>query len=357
MQSALPRAEVTSVTPISYKGNPRIFCIGKMQDNTRAKRVQNRLTRMVFTLNNYTDEEYKWLTEVFPHRSTNPPKWIIVGKETCPDTGTLHLQGACILSTQTAFSTIKTWLGFRRAHLEPMRGKPEQSKTYCSKEDCEAFEFGILPAPGKRTDIHLAVEAIESGSSLAELAQTNGVAVVKFHKGLTQLRSLLTGSRDPNSPPTVYWLYGKTGTGKTKRAWEYGSAYGGPSCIWLSAGGMRWFDGYDGQAVAIFDDFRSKDCNFHFLLRVTDRYPLRVEFKGGYVEWKPDVIIFTTPDDIDTTFATRLEHRPEDIDQFKRRVTRVFKLPEDDEEFAELVGERAALSRVQRDTVADSDDR
>lgn len=47
-----------------------------------------RVRNFVFTLPNYTDEEYNW----FLTRHGNPT-WMIVAKEKCPSTGTPHLQG------------------------------------------------------------------------------------------------------------------------------------------------------------------------------------------------------------------------------------------------------------------------
>lgn len=39
-------------------------------------------------------------------------------------------------------------------------------------------------------------------------------------------------------------------------------------------GGQLWFDGYCGQEVVVFDDFRPWWCRFDYLLRLLDRYPM-----------------------------------------------------------------------------------
>lgn len=230
-----------------------------------------------------------------------------------------------------------------------MRGKPEDSLVYCTKEDLGAFVYGTLPTPGKRTDLIVAVEAIRSGSSLRDLAQedVSAVAVVKFAKGLTILRGLLQQPR--SEAPFVFWLHGETGVGKTRSAFESARALArGDDDIWISSGGLRWFDGYDGQSVAIFDEFRAKHVtSFAFLLRLLDRYPMSVEFKGGFVNWVPRYILITSSKDVDTCFATRKEHVPEDIAQLARRISRVYHLEHslDDTERAALTGEILALVR------------
>jgi len=288
-----------------------------------ARRSQGqRLRRFVFTLNNYTDDEVNWLKNTFPE-SPQKPTWMIFGKETGEE-GTPHLQGAVCLGRQVSFSTVKTWPGFRRAHIDSMRGSVDDSVRYCSKQDLNPFEVGTRPSPGKRSDLDAVALAIQEGSSMSKIAEDYAVAFIKYHRGLTALRNARIPQRDPRRGPTCYWLHGPTGIGKTKCAWEFAVAYGGPESVWISSGGTKWFDGYDAQDIAIFDDIRGKDIKFNFLLRLTDRYPLRCEIKGGYVEWIPKVIIFTCPYSIADCFSTRATHKPEDIRQLERRIERSF---------------------------------
>lgn len=68
-----------------------------------------RYTRFVFTLNNWTQVEYDYLTTEF----TTFAKWMMIGREKCPKTGTPHLQGAVVLKKQTARSTIAKMTGFK----------------------------------------------------------------------------------------------------------------------------------------------------------------------------------------------------------------------------------------------------
>lgn len=286
-----------------------------------------RLSRFVFTVNNWTQPEYDHITTIF----APSVKWIIVAKETGSN-GTPHLQGACILGTQCTLSKLKTLTGFKRAHIECMRGTPEESRMYCTKEDKAAFQMGTMPAPGKRTDISQAVSRIQGGESLKDLSadEAGGIAIVKFHKGLTILRSL---TRPPRTgAPGVFWFYGPTGVGKTRVAYKCARALcqlrGMPKTdVWISSGGLRWFDGYDGHTCAIFDDFRAKHVSsFAFLLRLLDRYPVSCEFKGGFVSWTPSFIFITCPEPPEVLFSTRKEHVPEDIAQLNRRISKQFEI-------------------------------
>lgn len=269
--------------------------------------------RWVFTLNNYTTREYNWI-------KAQPCKWMIVAKE-CGENGTLHLQGAVVCNNPKTLSAMKKFLG-GRCHYEIMRGTPADSRKYCSKQDPNPFEKGDIPRPGKRNDLIAACQELKEGKSIIELAQeeTHGPVIVKYYKGLQQYKSLIQAN-ETREKPTVYWLYGPTGTGKTREAVNLGMK---AESYWMSNGDLKWFDGYEGQKVAIFDDLRHKHCTFDYLLRLLDRYPLKVPFKGGFVQWVPKLIIITAPKSPQDMWNLRTK---EDVAQLTRRITYEVPMP------------------------------
>lgn len=278
---------------------------------TTTKRVTApRLRRFCFTLNNYTDDEYILI-------KTTQCTWMIIGKEVGAE-GTPHLQGAVVLGTQRTLLGIKKLPGFARAHIEPMQGTPEQSKVYCSKEDPNPFEKGEMPKPGKRNDLKEVAAAILEGSSLQDIAATHPDMIVRYSAGLTTLRSYTIKPRRPTNPPTVIWIYGPSGSGKTRASFEACERLFGEGTTWMSNGSLRWFPQYDGQPGVVLDDLRTKHCEFSFLLRLLDRYPLQVEFKGGYSQWVPHLIFITCPYTPREMWSLRTE---EQLVQLERRVT------------------------------------
>lgn len=289
--------------------------------NTKKPARGARLTRAVFTLPNYTSDELNWWKTSFP--TLKAAKWCIVGQETCPNTGTPHLQGAFTLLSQVAFSTLKTWPGLLRAHIERMEGSPADSYAYCTKEDSNAFEWGDHPVSrqGKRSDLLNVVESVKCGRNMRDIADAHGVEVIKYHRGINALRGYLTEDRQRGRLPLILWLFGRTGCGKSLKAFELAESWRSIDDVWCSSGKLQWFPGYDRQRACIFDDFRAKDLvSFNQCLRLTDRYPIFVDIKGGNVSWNAELIIFTSPLSITDTFAVRNEHRPEDINQLLRRV-------------------------------------
>lgn len=281
--------------------------------NSELKRHSRRLSRFVFTLNNY-DEDSEVLIKSFYKKVA--PRWIIYGKEKAPTTGTPHLQGACVIGRQVAFTSILHYLP-EGIHLAEMKGTPHQNFEYCSKEG-DYVEYGTRPQPGKRNDLITMANLINSGHSLSEICEEDTLASVfiRYPRGCRELENIVRKPRDPDaSPPTVCWLYGATGTGKTRAAVEFlHKQYGR---FWMSGLNPQWFDGYEGQKGVILDDIRPETMPFVNLLKLLDRYPLRVPIKGSTVEWIPELIIVTTPDRPNIIY----NQQHDDIRQLDRRIT------------------------------------
>jgi len=108
----------------------------------------------------------------------------------------------------------------------------------------------------------------------------------RYRQGLIDIYNRLL-TRIPKQKPRVIWLAGSYGCGKTRAAWEMR-----PESRWMNIS-LKWFDGYSGQKVAIFDYFRKDECEMNFFIKVIDRYIDRVPVKGGFVHWNPEVIVIT----------------------------------------------------------------
>jgi len=85
---------------------------------------------------------------------------------------------------------------------------------------------------------------------------------------------------------SVFW--GPTGTGKSRRAWELAgiSAYSKDPRT-------KFWCGYQGQRVVVLDEFRGS-IDISHLLRWLDRYPVRVETKGGSQPLMADTFYITS---------------------------------------------------------------
>lgn len=237
----------------------------------------------VWTLNNWTDEEQEALRAI----GTELPetKYIVWGREE-GENGTPHLQGYVSLTKKRGLRFIRNFIS-NRAHFEVMRGTPKEAADYC-KKDGDYDEFGELPiGQGRRSDLEAIANQIKAGATLREIAETNPAAVIQFGTGIIRLKQHCRPERD--GPPEIWVLWGKTGTGKTRRVWEFANV----DELWVHPGD-KWFDGYDGQAAALFDDFDGSWFKISFLLRLLDRYPMQVQVKGAYAWWVPKTIYITS---------------------------------------------------------------
>lgn len=226
--------------------------------------------------------------------------------------GTEHLQGYCSRGGSTSFSTWKASIG-HRAHIEAARGSAEENKAYCTKEDTRVegpWEYGSVPSPGLRSDLTgIIAAARDSTVPLVDVLEANPEAFLRYHKGVLAIRSVCEPRRDFKT--TVYWYYGSTGSGKSRKAHDEA-----PEAYW-KPGGTKWWDGYDGHHDVIIDDYRRDLCPFHELLRLFDRYPMQVEVKGGSRSFVARRIFVTTPQSPEVCWMGRSD---EDIAQLTRRI-------------------------------------
>lgn len=231
----------------------------------------------------------------------------IVGEEVCPTTNKKHLQCYFYYTNPRSFSAIKKL--YKTAHIEPAKGTPQQASEYCKKEG-KYHEGGILPQKqGARNDLDKIREVIEKTSSMAEV-----VKVATSYQSVKMAEQILKYHEKPRTEkPYVEWYYGPTGTGKSRKAYEKL----GQDCYTAMSTG-KWFEGYDGHKKVLIDDMRKDFMKFHELLRLLDRYPMRVEQKGASRQFVADHIIITSAYPPGLLFETR-----EDIHQLLRRIDNI----------------------------------
>lgn len=229
--------------------------------------------------------------------------------------GTRHLQGYAVCDKPTTFKKWKEIVG-TRAHIEVARGTAQENKTYCTKEDTrigEPYEYGSIPEPGRRSDLAGAIAAARDVTQpMVSVFEADPETYLKYYKGLHSIRAISYGKRSWKTE--IFWYYGSTGTGKSRRANEEA-----PDAYWKQ-GGTKWWCGYDGHEDVIIDDYRRDLCTFSELLRLFDRYPLTVEFKGGNIPFIAKRIFVTTPKSPSETWEGRND---EEIEQLLRRIEHV----------------------------------
>lgn len=258
----------------------------------------------VFTLNNYTENDMIQLNEW-------DYKYLIYGKEIGKTNKTPHLQGYIEFNNRKYFSTLKAFNP--NIHWEKRLGSQLQAINYCKKEG-NYVEYGDKKVQGKRNDI----------SYYKELALKEGMKKVVEEGNFQEIRTcelyLKYKEEERNFKPEVIWIHGESGSGKSLKASEEKDAY------WKDK--SQWWDGYDKHNTIIMDDFRSSDMKFDYLLRLLDRYPMRVQVKGSSRQMLSKKIIITSiysPEEIYSHYAQYNNNR-EPINQLLRRIDKTMKL-------------------------------
>lgn len=116
----------------------------------------------------------------------------------------------------------------------------------------------------------------------------NNLTEVRAYK---ELRPLLT--KPYRGVRKLYWFFGKTGCGKTRKAWEIIDE-SNLSSTQIVFSGKRFVNNYAGEKVVLIDDLRKSDIELNVLLKMLDRYPYTVDTKGSFANWDAEVIIITS---------------------------------------------------------------
>lgn len=240
-----------------------------------------------------------------------PCKYLVYGREICPDTKRLHLQGYIEFLDAKTISSFQKGVG-NNAHCESRKGKPSEAAEYC-KKDADYFETGKISRQGKRNDLSMIRNLVEDGANMREIIDASA-----NYQCLRMAEKVLTyNEKQRDFPPSVLWYWGPTGTGKTR------AAYADSVDPYTANLTGQWWDGYDAHQHVIIDDFRGDFCKFRELLRILDRYSCRLPYKGGFRQLLATQIIITCPFHPEYAYPGISEN----MDQLLRRIKTIVFFP------------------------------
>lgn len=207
--------------------------------------------------------------------------YLVYGKEICPDTGRDHWQG------YMEFKNGRTFNGLHKEYPKWHIGKRKDDSTakaaaeYC-KKDGKWKEFGKISHQGERNDLRLVTESVMNGNDIATIAMDHPQQFLKYHKGIEKAVELRDQKirKEQRDDIFVHVLIGPSGCGKTRYAYEHSDDLF--DLVPGSSGQKVWFDGYSGEKDLLIDDMDKGNVPYRQMLRMLDRYPLRVEIKGGH---------------------------------------------------------------------------
>jgi len=257
----------------------------------------------VFTINNPMEIPHAFVSRL---DALSDVKYVIFQEES-GENGTKHYQGYLELKARKRLAWLKRHIS-QEAHFEPRRGTAEQARDYCRKEESRIsgpYESGTWSpvSPGQRTDLEAAIATLKR-HGVKRVAEEHPTILCKYSRGIQTLALFCAPRRI--EPPTVSLYYGKTGTGKTRYAFDHHPE------LYRKPPGTTWFDGYDCEDVLLLDDFcgASSKIRLDYLLQLLDRYPIQLEVKGGHTQLVATTIIVTSNIHPGTwyDYSTRIEH-------------------------------------------------
>lgn len=271
----------------------------------------------VFTWNNPDVEQIDW-QDLDKNEKVRYASWQLESGEN----GTKHFQGYVELSGPQRLSGVRNILG--KAHWEPRRGTRQQARAYTRKEESRLsgpWEYGQWSGGGQgaRTDWAGLKDKLKSGASELDILEDNPREFFMYNRGIQRALSLLP-TKKRTWKTEVYLLVGPTGTGKSYWAFTEQSEKKG-----YVKQRSNWWDGYNGEADVILDDFYGW-LPFDELLRLGDENPLLIQTKGGQAQFLAKRVFITSNRSPDLWYSSE-KVRPY-LAAFYRRVTKAYWCPE-----------------------------
>ena len=202
-------------------------------------------------------------------------------------TGTYHIHIFLYSSSPIRFGTVKK--RFPTAHIEPAKGSCQENRDYIRKEGKWAGtkkaetrvegtfqEFGTMPNASDEKSPKMAqlIRYVKDGLTNLEIIGIDPSYAFKT-KEIDLLRQQLLEDRytKENRKVTVHYIYGDSGTGKTRSIYEKHPAADICRITNYPAKGNVQFDAYKGQPVLVFEEFHSQ-IPIAAMLNFLDIYPV-----------------------------------------------------------------------------------
>lgn len=271
--------------------------------------MTQRSRNFFLTFNNYTDEEEM---QFYDALKKDGVKYYVIGREIGKQ-GTPHLQGTVCYENPRSFNAIKNRF-CKKIHWEFVHDLAKSIK-YC-KKDSEYSTYGEEPkGKGTRTDLINITQEIKDGKSTKDILESYGDKALRITHHINSVRRILREEKR-NWVMDVRIYIGPPGCGKSRAVWE---EFGVDNVYPKMVG--KWWDNYNGETCVLIDDFDPDNCYgimYDFYLKLLDRYPMMIEWKGGSGQFCSKTIIFTSNYGIDDWFKDKSNKSA-----FMRRVTEV----------------------------------
>jgi len=235
----------------------------------------------------------------------HPCTYAIFQAEKGHETGTLHLQAYVEFAHGLSMGGVKRHFGINSLHCEVRRGTQQQAIDYCSKADTRVSKMLTYGTPmkciaskakaqGNRADWDVVWKQLREGLPVSDIIDERPYMLNNINalcKG--QWEALKNNHRKNKTQLIVFSGQPRTGKSWTAHHWakQFGDYYMMPN-----DGKAMWWNGYDPltHSTIILDEFTGSKCPLTFLNQLADKYPFRVQTKGGFLPFLAKRIIITS---------------------------------------------------------------
>lgn len=198
--------------------------------------------------------------------------------------GFVHWQLLIHCDRSRRLAWVKSVFG-RSCHAELSRS--DAADAYVWKDDTAVqgtrFELGVKP---RKRNSKRDWDAIRADAIAGNLLGIDASVFVQHYRSLRAISS--DYARPVAVVKRVHVFWGRTGTGKSRRAWDEAGMD-----AYCKDPRSKFWCGYNGHRKVVVDEFRG-GIDIAHILRWTDRYPCYVELKGSSTPLLADEIWFTS---------------------------------------------------------------
>lgn len=230
------------------------------------------------------------------------------------------------------------------AHVEFLRGTPQEALTYLLCEDNKHKENGItskiidevgeIKNHGRMLKVKEILAASEEDLKDLDFRFYQTAKRIKDNfNEMEQMDNLLTQiENDVLKGPEVYYIYGNPGSGKTYGAYKLALSKFKHKEIGKIYINNKYFKFVNEDAKCfIIEEFRDSQLSATEFLQLTDKYGYTAATKGGWKTIRPEMIIICCYKHPNEIYINKNENN----EQFKRRITKFYicdnhELKEDD---------------------------
>lgn len=246
-----------------------------------------------------------WLEHVgenwTPHdfnMESNRITYMCWGLERAPVTNNEHFHVYLRFACKKRMSTIIQLFKSNQIHCETCKGSEKDCRDYCRcigkhvhKQPLHItggergdYQESEGKGQGKRSDLAEVAERVANGALPQALAVEHPATYVRYFRGLEALyKAVQPAPPLVREPPTIYYFWGPTNTGKTWRCLTNPNL----GSYFLAGTDKNAFDGYNNQTSLIFDEWNFDQTPLNLIKKILDRYtfPVMCRYNNVYSAW------------------------------------------------------------------------